>query len=157
MVSIKRSGKTARKRQREANKPYDKLPLGEQARRLEDPEYLKVIDAQVAKHERKRLEGLRKRIQALVCSAAWFDANWHHKEAYPPGGDQTLMKPCKSERCKGRLYPPQAIGSRGFCWDCAYCAMSKYELANVPSSTSAINLGKIRAAIRRGQQPVGGV
>ena len=125
-------------------------------------------------HERQHLRKMRRPLQGrpislpnapsggyvggMLPSSAWFDGLWFGEEhvdqdgnrtyvlaPFPPGGDDSLMLRCR--RC-GTSTPPIAMSARGVCLDCQYAGMSDMQL---PSSTSSINLGKVRSAIRRGE------
>lgn len=97
-------------------------------------EAIETLGADVVAEQTRRLRRVRIGLERIACSSEWVDANWHGahmlvKEAgkqvcrhvsapYPPGGDETLMRPCKSRTCQGRLYPPNYMTSSGHCVDC---------------------------------------
>jgi hypothetical protein len=134
------------------------------------------------KSEERRLSRLKRQIHKIVCSEVWFEDNWtgvhmlvfdrEQKKIscqlvsapYPPGGDETLMLPCRSERCCGRLYPPQYIGSNGFCNCCQIIYLEESDTVkelreagiNLSAcSGSTISMASLRSGRRRGENSDG--
>lgn len=106
----------------------------------------------MAAFDARTAEKLRGWLFAVVCSSVWEDDLYslfvrgnlrvkqraaptqrmlHSKGVYPPGGPRTLMKCCTA--C-GKWTPPQAVGSRGRCYDCYACGLTAEEAEKIPSS-----------------------
>ncbi len=101
----------------------------------------------------KSLKIDRRNLMRSVPSMSWFDSAWFEGVAWPPGGDRSLMRACCICR---RKTPPNYLTSRGACEDCVYCSMSSYALSQLPGSSSAINLAKLKASARYGRSYGGG-
>ncbi len=139
--------------------------MGPLERWLKHDGCLNSIDAGVRHVELRDLKRKRKNLQRDVPSQAWFDARWEHGVQFPPGGDETRMRLCRGNMdqkgCK-RYVPTNCIGSLGICYDCYFCGLTKTAagrrmLATMPGTCSTINLAKVKSAIRRGEQPMGGI
>jgi hypothetical protein len=141
------------------------LTPADQEARISGPDAIKEHGADHVHSERRRLKRVRIGLMRIVCSEAWFDANWFGCQMivgdackrvaapYPPGGDESLMVCCK--RCN-RATPPQCVSSSGHCDDCRLCLMSPEQIERLPGSTSSINLARLKSSIRRGEQYRGG-
>lgn len=123
MVAMKNKGKERRK-----------LTPAAQLRYLDRPEAIAALGAGTVAENRRRLKRVRIGLARIVCSARWLEDNWegvdmivqergrdvlkHVSAPYPPGGDQTSMRPCRSRLCGGTLYPASYITSSGHCHEC---------------------------------------
>jgi hypothetical protein len=111
-----------------------RLTPARQLEMLEARGAIEALGSHIVSEQKRRLKRVRIGLERIVCSSNWFDENWrgtqmivtekgkdvcrHVSAPYPPGGDETLMQPCKSRQCNGRLYPPNYMTSSGHCYDC---------------------------------------
>jgi hypothetical protein len=143
-----------------------KLTPAAQERILSLPATIDSIGAAQAQEQRRRLQRVRIGLARIVCSSNWFDANWHGTHMivrergvdvcrvvsapYPPGGDESTMRPCQSRRCQGRLYPASYMTSSGHCCDCQERAISarrrRAGLVDVRRTTSVVDQSKMNAS-----------
>lgn len=99
-------------------------------------------------------------------SAPWIDASFFETLDHGPDGEAIVYcfhnadaLPRGMVRCRrcGHATPPNCASARGVCLDCQYGAMSKMQLARMPGSASKVNLAKVKSAVRRGENPTGGI
>jgi hypothetical protein len=140
-------------------------------------EAIETLGADVVAEQTRRLRRVRIGLERIACSSEWVDANWHGahmlvKEAgkqvcrhvsapYPPGGDETLMLPCKSRTCQGRLYPPNYMTSSGHCTDCQERRLNvrrrKMGIPETPRTSVFVDEAAMKAANQRGQSYRGSI
>ncbi len=154
------------------------LTPAEQERLLSQRETIESMGAAQVSEQRRRLRRVRIGLERIVCSSAWFDHNWNGvhmiveskgvricklvSAPYPPGGDASLMKPCRSRLCQGRLYPPNYITSSGHCVDCQersiHATRRRMGLDESPRRESfIIDQSAMKAAVKAGRDYTGSI
>jgi hypothetical protein len=100
------------------------------------------IDAQIWSGEDEAADGTR------------IVYRFHRTNVFPPGQELTGMVRCNV--C-GHHNPPNCTTSSGACLDCWYAGMSRAQLQGLPGTASTVNLARVKSAVRRGEQPTGGI